>query len=85
MENNFKIPLIETNTKKGDRTIARRRYLKLQIAKLEMAREKQPDESFDSLFTAVCRISYDTTLAMLIRQYKDELMDLLDLFDQYNS
>lgn len=83
------IPKItETNTKKNDPTIARRRYLRLQIALLRA--QKRRCESLElqdptSLFEQISKVNFIATLNVLIEDFSLELFKLMDIFDEHNS
>ena len=82
--------IIETNTKQGDITIVRRRYLKHQIAMLEeqqikLNRLDKPGTGIEDLYEALAYIAFKTTLQVLIDSYKIELTNLIDIEEEYNS
>jgi len=85
---NYTPKIVETATKKGQITVARRRYLKRQTAVLEVQQRSlkvETDIDFENLFQSIADIGFNSLLNIRIATYKDELMDLLDIQDQYNS
>ena len=86
----FEPKLLDTNSKQGEITQVRRRYLKLQIAMLEeqekkMDRMDKPGTGIEDLYEAVSYIAFKTSLQVLIDSCKIELMNLIDIQDEYNS
>lgn len=87
----LKPKIIETNTKRGDVTLVRRRYLKLQIAMLEEQESKlygmyyRKGNGIEDLIIATKYIDFRTTLLLKIGTLKKELWNLIDIEEEYNS
>ena len=86
--------LPENGTKKGDYTFIRKRYLCDQIRALNKQKVSiEVDEAmapiisaFDGrLFDKISAINFKLTLTLLIQDYKEELHDLIDRWEEINS
>jgi len=78
--------ILDTNTIAGECTLARRRHLRLQIAILREQKKAIPKENpGGSLFDQVTRISFLSSLNVLIEVFSVELFTLMDISDEHNS
>ena len=83
--------IIETNSKKGDITLVRRRYLKIQIAMLEEQHKKLnrmdylKGKGFEDLMKAIKYIDFKFSLSSKIGSLRLELWNLIDIEEEYNS
>lgn len=77
--------ILPTNTKHGEITIVRRRYLKSQIAMLEEQVKKVKKLKPKDLFERTGFTTFIYVIERLNNAYKIELFNLIECENQYNS